>query len=98
MGKSVAETILEQMGGYNKLRAMVGAHSFVGGSDCLRFGYAGKVKRCIIILTPDDLYTMRLWEIRKGGLDCKLVYEQERLFADSLREVFEAQTGLVLSL
>jgi len=95
---NVAETILQQLGGTGALLAMVGAHDFVGDDHGVQFAFRGsrKANKCRIILTADDLYTVEFWRIR--GLDYVQVYEQDGLYADVLRTVFERETGLRLSL
>jgi hypothetical protein len=95
---NVAETILEQLGGTSALLAMVGANGFVGDEHGVQFAFRGsrKANKVRIILTEDDLYTVEFWRIR--GLDYVQVYEQDGLYADTLRSIFERETGLRLSL
>ena len=97
---TVATTIINQMGGFGKLRAMVGANGFVGDSNSVQFSFKGsrKFNKCRIILNANDTYTFELWKYNKRTLDMKKVYEIDNLYWDMLKPVFESETGLYLSL
>lgn len=103
--QEVAKTILQQLGGFGKLRAMIGIYSVValGESDQedrggVQFGFKGsrKVNKCRIILDHSDTYTFELWKITKKSWD--KVYELSGVYFDMLIDLFESETGLDLSL
>lgn len=106
---SVAQTILEQLGG-NKAVAMMGIKHAVtraneNGDECgigLRFKAKALdgINHIEIGLDPLDLYTVGFWRItvsRTGTLTKQIdrVYEVP---AENLRRVIEQRTGLALSL
>lgn len=101
---TVAETIVRQMGGAKRLRLMVGAEQFLGSADRVQFKFKGsrKANSCVVILDPNDTYTMQLWRIRgpraKAGKMLDLKFEESRLYCDMLVSTFEGETGLYLSL
>ena len=96
----IQDTIVKQLGGFGRLRAMVGAHGFVADDDnkALHFQFKGsrKSKKCIITLDPNDTYTMELGRVFKG--QWKSTYKESGLYWDMLKPVFEQETGLYLSL
>ncbi len=92
----VAETIAAQMGGISKLVAMTGAKHFLAGDNSLQFKIgrnANKITAVVITLDADDTYTMTFFRgVKRAGCSVGNVY------ADSLRRVFESETGMYLSL
>ena len=96
----VAETILEQMGGIRRLRLMTGAHSFVADSNMVMFGFKGSraANKCRVTLLPNDTYKFEVFKITKRGLSCKTVAEHDEVYFDQLMDLFEAATGLYLTL
>ena len=96
----VADTIAKQMGGLNRLRAMLGAHSFATGGNDFSFVFPNKQRSkgnaVQITLTGDDLYTMDFYNVSVKGR--KKVASFNGLFWDQLVEVFEKQTGWFLKL
>lgn len=98
----VAETILTQLGG-GKFVAMTGARAFAGSADSLTFKLPKSpsgIRGVRVTLTPDDLYTVTFykWTGRVGASDFVPVLEREGVYADQLRDVFTAATGLYTSL
>lgn len=96
----VAETILQQLGG-NRFIAMTGARNFVGRPASLTFALPGRMttngaNRVVVELTSDDLYTVEFLRVR--GLNLSTVGEVSGVYAESLRAVFEQETGLRTSL
>jgi hypothetical protein len=95
---TIPETILEQLGG-NKFITMTGAKNIAGGNDHLSFKI-GRNKagftHCKIRHTSLDIYNFTFYKIRK----CQIVVEQIRdmVYADQLKEVFESETGMAVSL
>lgn len=106
---AIANTILDQMGGLNRLRAMVGADQALALESGVQFAFKGcrKANKCVVRLDPSDTYTVEFWACRPvkfnsrtgamtGG--AKKVSECSGVYADSLKRVFESETGLYLSL
>lgn len=90
---------LMQLGGYGKLRAMIGANNFsYDEKGTLKFMFRGcqKANFLEVILNPDDTYTMVFGKIT--SLDKKEVGRFEGVYWKQLKLVFEAETGLYLSL
>lgn len=102
MGNSqeTAQAIIRQMGGLGRLRAMVNARDFVALGNGVQFAFSGsrKANKARITLSAGDFYTLELFKIRKRGLEVEAVYEAEGLYWDQLKPIFEAETGLYLSL
>jgi hypothetical protein len=99
MSNSIANTILEQLGG-NKFAVMTGAKNFIGSADSLSFrlpGGGGFCKAGIngvrITLAADDTYTVIFMKTR-GSVVPKLISEHTGIYFDGLRELFERETGL----
>jgi hypothetical protein len=109
-GKDVAMTIIKQMGGMGRLKAMVGAKDFVSysaaseskygeGLGGVAFKFAkskGKPNYVKIILDPSDTYTVTFGSIR--GYQLKDEDEISGVYVSNLRDLFERKTGLYLSL
>lgn len=103
MNAHLADEILRQLGG-SRFVAMTGAKHICNGGDRLHFGLPriakNRINRVTIILTADDLYTVRFYNLAgpsKGyaETDIKTV---KGVYCDQLREVFERETGLLTSL
>jgi hypothetical protein len=94
----VAETILRQIGGGNRLRAMIGASGFIGSDTSLSFKWKAKAKNGAnalrIVLDPSDTYTMHFYKLRAGK--ATELEKFDDIYSDMLREVFEDCTGLYL--
>jgi hypothetical protein len=95
---SVASTILQQMGGWNKIRAMTGAHTLLdhGKGVSFKFKAGRKANYVKITLDPDDTYTMEIGKTR--GMNYRKIYKESGLYWDMLKPEFERTTGLYLSL
>ncbi len=96
---TVAKTILEQMGGAGKIRAMVGVKTFIASNDGVSFQFKGsrKMNYVKITLDPSDTYTMTLYKFMPKKMELKKIVEFDGLFWDQLKPVFERETGLYLS-
>jgi len=110
----IANTILQQMGGYGKLKAMIGIYNLLAIDDGLRFDFKGskKVNRVTIELTPDDLYNVSFYKIpgfpkKVHNIDkyfekldqCNIpITKFDGIYCDQLIDIFEATTGLYLHL
>lgn len=96
---AVAGQILEQLGG-QRFIAMTGARNLVGGGESLSFR-VGRNDRGVthvrITLEPCDLYRCEFLKIR-GTRPPQTLADVPNVFADQLRDVFTAQTGLETSL
>lgn len=106
----VANTIIAQMGGGGRLKAMIGAHSFLAlDAACggLQFDFkAGQIaNRVRIELNGLDLYDILILKITKRGgrftgkgLNARTVGQLDNAYSDMLKEFFEKTTGLYLTL
>lgn len=94
----VAKTIADQLGGAGRLRAMVGAYNLAADKSSLTFRFKGnrKINTVRITLDAADTYSVEFIQIR--NFEVKTVTEYSGVYADRLRDVFEAATGLYLSL
>lgn len=100
MNNAIAETILAQLGGMSRVSAMIGIKSAVASETMLNLKFKARAKNranCVTIeLASDDTYTVRFYAIK--SFDVRPVSEREGVYADSLRSLFERETGLYLSL
>jgi len=102
--RAVAETILEQLGGVRRLQLMTGARDFVGGEafgrGFVQFkigrGARDGINKVRIELDPSDTYTVKFYQTRGQGF--RYAGEVPGVYCDTLVSVFEARTGLRLSL
>ena len=93
--KQIAETIIRQMGGPGKLKAMVNARNFAcneKGDLTFKFSGSRKYNLVKVELTPLDDYTIKFY---KNTTEKKII---EGIYNDQLKEIFEEETGLRLSL
>ena len=94
----IAETIVQQLGhSTGRMKAMVGAHSFMATESGLQFKMKarakGSIKVCQIELLPSDTYRVRF--LGRTGI---VKAEHTGVYAEDLRPLFERETGLYLSL
>lgn len=97
---TVANTILEQLGGGRALM-MLGAGQPVGDGSSLMFSIKGsplKVNKIRITLDSDDTYTVEFLRYSRKTLDCKHIAQFSMVYASDLRHVLEFGTGLRTSL
>ncbi len=90
----IANTIIEQMGGFGRLQAMTNASGFssLTGSDLgISFHFKGsrKANICQITLLPSDTYKFELFKFSRKTLDCPVIYEVEGVYDYMLRQIFE---------
>jgi hypothetical protein len=96
----ISETILRQMGGAHRLRAMIGAYDFMGSEKDqeLHFKWKAKAKNganaLTITLDPSDTYTMQFWKLRAGKVT--KLGKFDMLYEDQIIPLFEGETGLRL--
>jgi hypothetical protein len=97
---TVANTILAQLGGAGRLRAMIGADNFVGSADSLQLKFKSRATNGAntlrVRLGTDDTYTVEFWKVR--GVSVSKLSERSDVYVANLRAVFERETGLYLSL
>ena len=95
MSKVIAETILKQLGGANRLSAMIGAKNFVIIDNGVGFKYpTGKYVQ--IKLNGKDLYDVNFKSIR--GTNIKDIKTFNDVYFDELIPVFENHSKLYLTL
>ena len=107
----VTATILRQLGGINRLGAMIGAANFISygpvgadkygegqGGVSFRFSNpgAGKPNYVKIVLDADDTYTVTFGRVR--GRDYKAMAPVHGIYTSNLKALFERTTGVYLSL
>jgi len=96
-GGQVASTILQQLGGANRLNAMTGAYNFMNLGNGLSFKIKNQKANYIkIMLTSMDLYDIEVGRIR--GFTYKIVAEGKGLYAEELKPFIEKATGMYLTL
>lgn len=96
-GGMIARTILQQLGGASRLKAMTGAYNFIDTGKGLSFRIKNaKANYIKITLNSLDLYNLEIGRIR--GVDYKVVAEQNNIYADQLKGIIERVTGMYLSL
>jgi hypothetical protein len=93
---TVAETILQQLGG-NRFLAMTGAKNLVGDDRMLQFSISGnltkdKSNKVRITLNELDLYLVETFRLR--GADFRVCSKVENVCFDMLPAVFSSITGL----
>lgn len=93
----IALTILDQLGGAGRLKAMTGAYNFIrlpnGVSFRIKNARANYIK---ITLTSMDLYDLEISRLR--GDKQTLVYSANGLYDDMLKPAIEKATGMYLSM
>lgn len=101
-GKDVAATIIQQLGGHGKLKAMVSAKDFMYSDKdkSLTFKFSGSRKTNCIRITYNsmDLYDIEFLKINLKKLTCKTIEIIENVYNDQLIEIFERRTELYLKL
>ena len=98
----VANNILAQLGGH-RFVVMTGATQVYGSADALQFALPARSAKGIakvrIVLDPSDTYTVTFYKkTRDRFAPFAAVAELGMVYADQLREIFEAHTGLYTSL
>lgn len=100
---NIAKTILEQMSGISNLMRMTGAHAFIDQGDGVSFKFKtsrGKPNYLRVILCENDTYTMDWKRLSKVKFDYRVkdLFEDEGVYWDKLKSIFESRTGLYLTL
>jgi hypothetical protein len=95
--QEIANTILQQLGGANRLVMMTGAYNFVAIQNGLSFKIKNpKANYIKITLNGKDLYDLEVGRIR--GNSYKVVSQYDDLYFDMLKPSIEKATGMYLSL
>ena len=100
-GQQIAETTLQYLGGSGKLKAMIGAKDFShdkNGTLTFKFKSFKKANIAQFILDPSDTYTVKLLKYNQRSREVTEYKTIEGLYFDQLKEYFERETGLYLSL
>lgn len=93
---SVAQTILQQLGG-RRFIAMTGSKNMTAHKDGLSFrlpsNFArGGINYVKITLTPADLYHLEFCKVRK--LEYRVIETEDGVYAEDLQRMFTHATGL----
>lgn len=97
--QEIAQTTLAQLGGTNRLAAMIGAYNFAfdkGGEVSFRFKGCKDWNYIKITLNADDTYTVQFAKIR--GVNVKWGEARIMVPVENLRTLIENETHLYLSL
>jgi hypothetical protein len=94
----IAQTIIEQMGGVRKLKAMLGVPMFITIPHGVKFKFFGSNKANIVEITLNrlDYYDMKFGLFRNNAI--RLAHVFEDISADQLKDTFEDATGLRVTL
>ena len=103
--EQLAKTIIQQMGGANRLRMFVGTTQFIRhpesesnrGALSFRFKGSRKFNHLKVTLDWDDTYSLSFCKITRLGEMTKQK-EYSTIYCDQLVEIFENTTELYLSL
>jgi len=100
----IAQTIIQQMGGLGKIRAMVNGRDFLILDAGVQFTFSGKrgMNKCLVKLNTQDTYDVEFWycKLNKKTYEFKSEMKKEYndVYASMLIDIFESTTGLYLSL
>jgi hypothetical protein len=105
---SVAETILQQLGGRARLSIMTGAKNFVGDHNSLSFMLPqnmtkDRINVVRVTLTPEDLYEIEYLRVQRPskrlpGGQIDTLHHSKGVFVETMKRDIETNTGLYLSL
>lgn len=98
-GSQVGKTILDQMGGAGRIKALLGANfSFTPDGVVIQWPSRHRSRGNVveIELMPSDTYEMKFFNVSTAGK--KLVKKYDDVYADALIDIFERQTGYYLKL
>lgn len=96
----VANEIVQQLGGFGKISAMVNARNFSYTDNSLNFRFSGSKKSNMIKITLNsmDTYDIEFIKFSPKYCTCKVAQTHEGIYNDQLIDLFVQQTGLYLSL
>lgn len=97
MQNEIANTILQQLGGANRISVMTGARQFVGLSNgvCINMPRGGKLT---IALNSADLYDVDWSRFSMKTLETKNIDFRRNVGVEQLKSVCESMTKLRFSL
>lgn len=99
-GKEIAETIIQQLGGFNRLKLMIGAsnlsYSNKEKSVSFKFKMFPKANYLTVKLDQYDTYTMEFIRATVKGI--KVFESYEHVYAEDLVPIFKRVTGLELTI
>lgn len=95
----IAQTIINQIGGMGRLKAMIGAKDFLIIESGVRFKFAkayNGINYISIVLNGNDLYDVEYKKV--GSKNAITIATSNDLYSDMLKSDFEQTTKLYLSL
>lgn len=101
--QEIAQVILQQLGGVNRLSVMTGANGFVAIENGVQFSIgrnAKGVNKVIIRLNAQDLYDVEFGAQRRVKFEMRYTVKSssEGIYADMLKATFEEATGMYLTI
>ena len=91
----IHETIIQQLGGIGRLKAMIAAYNFVSLENGLMFMFKGNRKmNKIIIELNNDLYDITIGKVK--GCDFIEKASLKGIYAEDMIRIIEQETGLYL--
>jgi hypothetical protein len=101
MSHPIASTILAQLGG-NRFLAMTGAKDLASTENALIMrlprGALGGINSVVVRLDASDTYTVMFNKRTQMGAAIRCIASHSGVYADQLRALFTAETGLYTSL
>ena len=97
----ITDTILQQLGGWGVLRAMLGARRAMRDDCSVQFDIQGckKINRIKIeYVKNDDTYHVKFFRYVSATADLKIMSDYEGIYCDQLVNLIEDETQLFLSL
>lgn len=95
----IAQTIIQQMGGRNRLTAMIGMWNICQETNGVSFRFKGsRIANYVKIILLCDTYTMDFMLIDPRNNLCKTTDTFTDVYDDMLKSIFESHTKLRLSL
>ena len=98
--KQISDTILKQLGGINRVAAMIGVKHITYGRQATNIRFKARAKNSVnqltIRLQPSDEYTIEFIRVRAGK--SKVIETLKDVPAENLKSAVERTTGLYLSL
>lgn len=91
------DVLMQQLGGTNRLKVMIGAYNFIKSANTVTFMFKGsKVANRVLIAVEDDLYNLTFYKQR--GVNCPIVKEFKGIGVEQLKPTIENYVKLRLSL
>lgn len=101
MNKTVSDTILTQLGG-SRFLTMTGAKNLATSGTDLSFHLPKALKKGInlvkVTLEANDTYTVKFYKFSQRKFLLNVVHEEEMVYTENLRSLFEEQTGYLTGL